>query len=91
MIPKEFYLAGRKWRVVEVELTDDHGQCDTNSRIIRLNSEDDRETQEDTFCHELIHALKFTLGWKDNRKNHHECDSLGGLLLQFLKTKKGQL
>jgi len=92
VIPEEFYLAGRRWKVIIADLNgEEMGLCDTNTCTIKLDSENEDEEMEDTFFHELIHAVKYTLGWKDNKKNHHECDSLGGIIMQFTNTKKGQL
>jgi len=92
MIPKQFYLTGRLWKVKLVPLGDElHGDCHNGTRTIRINSDNDTATQIDTYYHELIHAIKFSLGWKDEEENHSDCDALGGLLLQYMKTKKGRL
>ena len=94
-IPTSFVLANRKWTVEVVDLIDNDpdvlGTCSLDEALITLKARADRSLLEDTFFHEFIHAVRGTLGHKDNKKNHAEVDAIGSMFHQFLQTKKGRL
>ncbi len=86
-VPTYFELGGREWTVVTRRMDlDVNGSCSSDRREISLNEDLTEFEMIDTFHHELVHAIKYTLGWEDNESNHEECDSLGGMLLQFHRT-----
>jgi hypothetical protein len=97
-IPEEFTLGGTKWLVTRMFKNDkglgNMGDCSDITNEIRLVSalEFDGETmtvpldkQEETFFHELSHAILMQMGHKDAR-NEHFVQCLGTFLYQFLKT-----
>lgn len=81
-IPSQFSLAGATWKVVEDHAMTDMGQCDSERYIIRLRSDLSQQAKETTFCHELQHAIRYTLGHDEH--SEIEVDSHGNLLHQFL-------
>jgi hypothetical protein len=85
MIPKQFTLAGCVWEVVEVAGMEDLGCTNPQAFTISLRKELPKQTKEQTFCHELVHAIKFTMGKTDH--DEQEVDAFGYLLHQFLKQR----
>lgn len=83
MIPKKFTLAGCEWTVVEVEEMEDLGCTNPQTFTITLRKRQNQQSKEQTFCHELVHAIKFTMGLTDH--DEKEVDAFGYLLHQFLK------
>jgi hypothetical protein len=94
-IPMTFHLGGRKWKVkIEPLLEDDKdtlGLTDSDEAIIYLKEGMSPELMNHTFYHELEHAFRATLGLKDGRKEHGEVDARGGMLLQYLSSKRGRV
>ncbi len=85
-VPETFDLAGTTWRVVDSEGLAEYGHCDLESATIRLRKGLPRQIRESTFCHELIHAIKFSAG--ETGHDEREVDALGNLLHQFMVTAK---
>ena len=86
-IPKSFELGGMVWTV---ELMDDLGDLGRSMRDvqkIQVKKNEKIQTREQAFCHELVHAIKFTLGDADAH-DEKEVDVLGTMFHQFLKTAK---
>lgn len=82
-IPKAFTLAGIRWTVEESGAISDMGHCDSEAAVIRLRKDLSDQMKGATFCHELQHAIRYTLG-KDEH-DETEVDSQGNLLFQFLE------
>lgn len=81
-IPKTFTLAGILWTVEESGAISEMGHCNAETATIRLRSGMSEQVKAATFCHELQHAIRYTLG-KDEH-SEEEVDSQGNLLHQFL-------
>jgi hypothetical protein len=97
-IPENFTLGGVKWQVKRTVKSDNKtlvmGDCSDVTSEIRLVSEIDFDgeimkipidKQEETFFHELSHAILMQMGHKDSR-NEHFVQILGTFLYQFVKT-----
>ena len=82
-IPKTFTLAGIRWTVEESDAISEMGHCNAETATIRLRSGLAAQVKAATFCHELQHAIRYTLG-KDEH-DEVEVDSQGNLLHQFLE------
>lgn len=94
-IPQKFKLGGRTWKVVVIDGLEWKGEeclglTLPNEAVIALDSGQSDECMHHTFYHELVHALCSTLGWGELNADEDKVDALGGLLLQYLKTKKGR-
>lgn len=85
-IPKTFTLAGIRWKVEETDAISDMGHCDSESATIRLRRSLPEQVKAATFCHELQHAIRYTLGLDDH--DEKEVDAQGNLLHQFLEQYK---
>ena len=94
-IPKTFRLGGRTWTVRFEKIVgrdpDILGLCRTHDAEIIIKKGLKPETTQHTFYHELCHATFETLGWDDLSTDEGKVDALGGLLYQFLSSKKGKL
>ena len=84
-VPTSFYLVGCQWTVKFVEDLSDYGTCDCATHIIRLREGMNKNFTEQTFFHELVHAIMFAMG----HTQHDEVfvDAFGALLHQYEKTK----
>jgi hypothetical protein len=84
-IPASFYLAGGLWTVKWVEDLSEYGKCDCTTFTIYIRSGMNKVFTEQTFCHELVHAIMFAMG----HVQHDEVfvEAFGALLHQYEKTK----
>lgn len=82
-IPKTFTLAGILWTVEETTGISEMGHCSAEEAVIRLRKGLTPQVKAATFCHELQHAIRYTLGQDEH--NETEVDSQGNLLHQFLE------
>jgi len=89
MIPKTFQLAGHTWKVGYNPHLLNLGECLPAKAIIQLKGGDGQgDTQiEQTFYHELVHAILFTTG--DNGPHDEKfVDGFAYLLQQYFLTAK---
>ena len=94
-IPKSFKLLGREFKI-EYSTTLNHdagrvGELDFKRGIITLhepNGFSDKSYIEQTFCHELVHALFYSIAEDELAQNEKVVDALGGVLHQALETMK---
>lgn len=94
-IPSRFKLVNRTYRVTKMpkEIAEDlkkHGDCDAESKVIRLAHTEHRDLLEHTFCHELVHGLLWSSTRPDLSEDEEFVDSLGAALHQFMQTKSGE-
>lgn len=82
-IPKSFTLAGIRWTVEESAVFSEMGHCNAETATIRLRKDLPAQVKAATFCHELQHAIRYTLG--SDEHNETEVDAQGNLLHQFLE------
>lgn len=97
LIPKSFKLGGKEYTVKEDNTIDyDHGWSglhDANTLEIKLASKLGAakmhiDSIEQTFYHELVHAILSSLHKYDLNKDEEFVDTFGTMLHQFMKTKK---
>lgn len=88
-IPKTFNLAGIKWKIQENPHLVNMGECHSQRGIIYLkpDSNYDPAVREQTYYHELVHAILFTMG---DSGPHDEkfVDGFAALLHQYVNTVK---
>lgn len=95
--PESFQLGGRTWTVkmksrMSAPDKDEkivygethHAECE-----IWISDKLEGEELYHTFLHELNHAIAGTMGWAEFDNDEGKIDAHAGLLLQFLRTKKG--
>lgn len=83
LVPTEFRLAGMDWKVVFNEHLQDLGQCDNDSNTISIRQGMSRQQTEQAFCHELVHAIYYTMGLDDHDEKMVE--GFAQLLYQYLR------
>ena len=83
-----FSLAGSVWNVTYVDHMEDMGKCDPEKQVINIRMGMNKQSTEQTFYHELVHAIMFTMG----KLNHDEefTDAFGALLHQYHRTKSDE-
>ena len=84
-VASTFTLAGFDWTVRYVEGITEYGLCNPATQEIILRSGMNEQITHQTFLHELVHAILFTMG----KTNHDEeyTDAFGSLLHQYERTK----
>ena len=84
-IPTSFYLVGCEWTVKYIEELSEYGKCACDTQTIYLRAGMNKNFTEQTFCHELVHAIMFSMG----HTQHDEVfiDAFGQLLHQYERTK----
>lgn len=88
LVPDAFQLAGTVWTVKrEVNLPEALGECHRDKAVIVIRVGLSTQVEESTFCHELMHAIKFTMGHGGDKHDETEVDAMGGLLHQFLTSR----
>lgn len=84
-LPTSFTLAGFEWTVVVRPDLSEYGRCDSGTQIIYIREGMNEQMTQQTFFHELVHAIMFTMG----HTTHDEVftDAFGAFLHQYEKTK----
>ena len=84
-LPTAFQLAGFEWTVRFVSDLSEYGRCDPATQIIFVREGMNEQLTQQTFFHELVHAIMFSMG----QTNHDEVftDAFGTFLHQYDKTK----
>jgi hypothetical protein len=85
-LPTTFQLAGTTWKVVVREMTE-QGLCDFETATIYIRKSLAQQVKEAAFYHELMHAIKYTLGHALPH-DETEVDSMGNMLHQFIISNK---
>ena len=92
---KKFNLGAKQFNVTEVESIDDTGLGRTYSMLNKIkisktwqNFELEESAKEQTFYHELVHAILDELGEHELSNNERFVQSFSVLLYQFEKTKE---
>ena len=86
-IPKTFQLAGVKWKVRYLKGLPELGRCDRDKATILLQTEQEDASKETAFTHELVHAIRYTLG-DGGPHDEKEVDGFAYLLHQYFITAK---
>ena len=84
-LPTSFQLAGFEWTVKIVPDLSEYGRCDPTSQVIYVREGLNEQMTQQTFFHELVHAIMFSMG----HTTHDELftDAFGSFLHQFEKSK----
>jgi hypothetical protein len=89
IIPHEFELGGFKWTVKRVKrLKNKWGDCNVAKREIRILDTLDQQVKEQTFCHELMHAIEVALGVNPDDHEEQKIDARATFLHQYLNSAK---
>ena len=81
---KKFKLAGCTWEVVETEMPD-LGSTNPDECKILINKKLTKQDKDVTFYHELVHAIMFTMGERDQDERFVE--GFAQLLHQYEQQK----
>ncbi len=88
-IPKQFTLGAITWEVVQKDnLLGAYGASYNGKGKIEILSELPKQIKEQTFCHELVHAILFSLGNAQEAHDEKFVDSFATMLHQYLNTAK---
>lgn len=90
-VPKKFSLRSVDWSVDLIDLQGENfGKClfDRCKIVIDPNTQYTKPRREQTFYHELFHAMLDELGYHELSKDEKLVDGLGALLYEYLKTRK---
>jgi predicted SprT family Zn-dependent metalloprotease len=81
-IPKQFRLGGVNWTVQTGQPIEAMGFCQLDKALIKLNDDIKGEVLEQTFAHELVHSIMFSMGLRDHDEKFVDC--FGTFLHQYL-------
>lgn len=92
-IPATFQLVNTTWTVEKMsqevaEAGNRHGDCDRTRTTIRIHVSSE-SNKEDTFCHELAHALLYFTTKPKLSEDERFVQSLGEVLHQYLNSAGG--
>ena len=79
-VATSFYLAGCKWTVCFNKDITEMGTCNPLTYEIIIKDNMTPQAAEATFFHELVHAIKFTMG--ETNHDEREVEAFGNLLHQ---------
>jgi hypothetical protein len=90
---KEFTLGAIKWTIKidnkRLNDLDNWGLCEYAKSLISLcDNNINEDLVEQTFCHELVHAILYSMGENELCHNERFVQKFSLLLHQFEKTKK---
>lgn len=89
IIPSQFQLGGMTWKVVKRKrLKGRYGDCDLKKLQIQILDTIPQELKEQTFCHELVHAIKIATGTNPDDHDEKEIDAFATYLHQYFNTAK---
>lgn len=89
IIPTSFELGGYKWKVRRVKrLVGKWGDCNVSKQEIRILDSLPQEVKEQTFCHELLHAIEVACGHNPDTHDEIAIDQRATLLHQYLNSAK---
>jgi hypothetical protein len=88
LIPSEFQLGGITWKVRMMKrLPGKLGDCNIQNQEIRIRENLPQDVKEQTFYHELVHAIKMAMGINGDDHDEVETDAFAMFLHQYEKTK----
>lgn len=84
-IPTSFKLGGMTWAVEQLDfIPGAMGACSNQDAKIVLLKSLPQQVKEQTFCHELIHAILFSMGRPADQHDEVFVDAFGTMLHQYL-------
>lgn len=87
-IPKYVEVGGYRFKIVLDSTMDDHGECNSDDLIIKLNNS--KNSIKETFIHELTHAALSISGQSNILQPEMEealCDCMGNMLKDCIDIK----
>lgn len=90
-IPKKFTLGGVTWKVSEDNIPNINNALGLSSNVhatINIQPELNQDVKGQTFCHELVHAILFSMGKPGDTHDEVFVDGFATFLHQYLKQQK---
>lgn len=93
IVPRSFKLLNRNYKVTRpkaiiVDGEELNGYCESDVATIRIEKGLDKELADETFLHEMTHAILFALGYDELSYDEKFVGSFSAALHQVLKTAK---
>jgi hypothetical protein len=86
-IPTKFTIGGLTWTVRRVKrLKGCYGSCHIPTQTIKILDTLAPEIKEQTFCHELVHAILYGKGLLTENHDEELVDSFAMFLHQYMNT-----
>jgi hypothetical protein len=88
-LPKTFTLGGIEWAVKQLpHIPNAYGATHQGEAAVAILETLKRDVKEQTFCHELVHAILFSMGKTVDQHDEVFVDGFATFLHQYLKTAK---
>lgn len=87
-IPRQFQLGGTTWKVEQVHpLMGAMGATFNGQALVQLDKELPQQVKEQTFLHEVVHAILFSMGKPSTEHDEVFVDGFATFLHQFLTSQ----
>ena len=97
IIPKRFWLGPHHFiTTIRGDLIEEegaYGMMHIGKQTIHIQEvipEFNKESQLQTFLHELVHAILEVMGWRELSENEKFVEGFSQLLYQFMKTRRNK-
>lgn len=88
-IPKSFDLGGTTWEVIQTDsLLGAYGATHSGKGKVEILKELPKQIKQQTFCHELVHCILFSMGKTQDLHDEVFVDGFATFLHQYLLTVK---
>lgn len=88
-IPKTFQLGAVNWEVKELpNIPNAYGATHQGEAVVAVLSTLKRDVKEQTFCHELVHSILFSMGKPVDQHDEVFVDGFATMLHQYMNTAK---
>lgn len=84
-LPKQVQLGGVVWKVEESYLAGNLGVCRNDRGTIYVDNTLPGAVKNQTFCHELVHAILFSMGKPADQHDEIFVDGFATFLHQYLE------
>jgi len=93
IVPRSFKLLNRNYKVtrpkaIVVDNVELNGYCASDTATISIEKGLDKDLADETFLHEMTHAILFALGYDELSYDEKFVGSFSAALHQVLKTAK---
>ena len=90
-IPKMFMIFGETYKVrqvLKVDSKNSWGEYDPSKNVIRIKKDINKDQQEQTYLHEIVHCALCNLGYDNLNNDEVFVDTFSKALHQILTTGK---
>jgi ssRNA-specific RNase YbeY (16S rRNA maturation enzyme) len=91
VVPKKFKIFGetiKVKRILKIDSKHSWGEYDESKNTIKIKKTLNKEQQEQTYCHEVVHCMLHNLGYEKLNNDEVFIDRMAKALHQILTTSE---